>query len=171
MALSYTGNLRWYSLARAILTYVNDNTTSRFERVTVTPGLIAWDSCDCGALYLMVNQNFDCEVPPNQKVEVDPSMGCAAPYEGAEFVLQVMQCAPSPQGQSIAPTVKAEDEASRLVRRDAYEVRKAVREFLCTAEDARDVEWYIIDTQIVQGPSGGCVGTELRFRVGLQFEG
>lgn len=169
--MAYTGTLRWYSLAKAIIDYVNANTTSKFSRVVVTPGLIAWDGCDCGALYLMVNQNFDSEVPPNQKIEMDESTGCAAPYEGAEFVLQVMQCAPTPQGGTTSTKVEDEGAAARLVRRDAAEVRKAVRTFLCRAEEERDVEWYIIDTQIVQGPSGGCVGTELRFRVGLQFEG
>lgn len=166
----YTGSLRWYSLAKAILDYVNANTTSKFARVVVTPGLIAWDGCDCGALYIMVNQNYDSEDFPMQKIEKDISDACSAPYEGAEFVLQCMQCAPTPQGNSTAPPVADEDAAARLVRRDAYEVRKAVRTFLCAARNSEDVENFIIDVQIVQGPSGGCVGTELRFRIALMQE-
>jgi hypothetical protein len=166
----YTGTLRWYSLASDVIAYVNANTTSRFSRVSVVPGLIAWDGCDCGALYLMVNQTFDCEDFPMQKVTNDLSMGCGAPYEASELVLQVMECAPTPQGNSNATTVQAEDGAARLVRRDAYEVRRAVRAVLCAARNNEDITDFIIDNQIVQGPSGGCVGTELRFRVGLDME-
>jgi len=170
MSNRYSGNLRWYTLASDLIAYVNANTTSRFERVSVVPGLIAWDGCDCGALYLMVNQTYDSEDFPMQKVLADLSMGCGAPYEASELVLQVMECAPTPQGNSNTTTVQAEDEAARLVRRDAYEVRLAVRAFLCQARNAEEITDFIMDVQIVQGPSGGCVGTELRFRVGLDLE-
>lgn len=170
MSLRYSGTLRWYTLASDMLTYVNANTTSKFARAVVTPGLIAWDGCDCGALYLMVNQTYDCEDFPMQKVTNDLSMGCGAPYEASELVLQVMQCAPAPQGNSNAPSVSSEDAASRILRRDAYEVRKAVRAFLCQARTDEEITDFIMDVQIVQGPSGNCVGSELRFRVGLDME-
>jgi hypothetical protein len=97
-------------------------------------------------------------------------MGCGAPYEASELVLQVMECAPTPQGNSNSTSVEAEDAAARLVRMDAYEARKYVREFLCTQRNNEEITDFIIDGQIVQGPSGGCVGTELRFRVGLDME-
>jgi len=166
----YTGALRWYSLAADLLAYVNDNTTSRFGRVSLVPGLIAWDGCDCGALYLMINQTYDCEDFPMQKITADISGGCGAPYEASELVMQVMECAPTPQGNSNSTSVADEDKAARLVRRDAAEVRKAVRAFLCAARNSDDVEDFIVDVQIVQGPSGGCVGTELRFRVSMMME-
>jgi hypothetical protein len=167
---TYAGSSKWYTLSKAILAYVNANTTAQYGRVAVVPGLIAWDGCDCGALYLMVNQVYACETFPMQKTEADLSEGCTALYEAAEFVLQVMQCAPSPQGQSTAPTVAAQEAAAQLVRQDAYQTYRAVNGFLCTARDDRDVEDFIIDAQMVQGPSGGCVGTELRFRVALTWE-
>jgi hypothetical protein len=170
MSNRYSGSLRWYTLASDLLTYVNAHMTTRFERVSIVPGLIAWDGCDCGAIYLMVNQTFDCEDFPMQKVVNDLSMGCGAPYEASELVLQVMECAPTPQGNSNSTSVEAEDAAARLVRMDAYEARKYVREFLCTQRNNEEITDFIIDGQIVQGPSGGCVGTELRFRVGLDME-
>jgi hypothetical protein len=164
---AYTGPLKWFSLAKDILTYVNANTTAKYGRAAVVPGLIAWDGCDCGALYLMVNQTYASETFPMQKTEADLSEGCSALYEGAELVLQVMQCAPS---DLPAPTVAAQENAAMLVRRDAYETYRAVNSFLCTARADRDVEDFIMDAQMVQGPSGGCVGTELRFRVALTWE-
>lgn len=168
--MKYTGNLRWYSLAADLLAYVNANTTSVFDRVSLVPGLIAWDGCDCGAIYLMINQTYDCEDFPMQKIVNDLSMGCGAPYEASELVMQVMECAPTPQGNSSTTTVADEDAAARRVRRDAAETRKAVRAFLCQARNADDITDFIMDVQIVQGPSGGCVGTELRFRVGMDME-
>lgn len=166
----YTGKLRWYTLAADILAFVNANTTSRFGRVSLVPGLIAWDGCDCGAVYIMVNQTYDCEDFPMQKVTADISDGCGAPYEASELVIQVMECAPAPQGGSNSTSVADEDAAARLVRQDAAEVRNAVRKFLCAARGNDDVENFILDAQIVQGPSGNCVGTELRFRVSLMLE-
>lgn len=170
MTQRYTGDLRWYTLAAELLAFVNANTTSRFGRVSLVPGLIAWDGCDCGALYLTINQTYDCEDFPMQKVTNDMSDGCGAPYEASELVLQCMECAPTPQGNSNSTTVEDEDKTARLVRRDAAQVRKAVRAFLCQARNNDDVTDFIMDVQIVQGPSGGCVGTELRFRVGLDME-
>jgi hypothetical protein len=170
MSAPYTGPTRWFDLAVDILAAVQAGTTSTFSRATVEPGLIPWDGCDCGALYIMVNQMFDSEMFPQQKVDADQSDGCGAIYDAAEYVLQVMECAPSPVGHSRAPKAAVETSAAQLVQRDAYEVRKAVRSFLCNLRDERGVENYIIDTQIVQGPSGGCMGTELRFRVALMRE-
>lgn len=167
---AYTGPLKWFSLAKDILTHVNSRTTAQYGRVGVVPGLIAWDGCDCGALYLMVNQTYASDNFPMQKIDADISEGCTAVYEGAEFVLQVMQCAPSPVGQSNAPTVDAQEACAMLVRRDAYETYRAVNAFLCAAREDRDVEDFIVDAQLVQGPSGGCVGSELRFRVALTWE-
>lgn len=167
---TYSGSSKWFNLSKAIIAYVNSRTTTQFGRVAVVPGLIAWDGCDCGALYLMVNQAYASDTWPMQKTEADLSEGCTAIYEGAEFVLQVMQCAPSPQGQSSAPTVAAQEAAAQLVRRDAYETYRAVNAFLCAAREDRDVEDFILDAQMVQGPSGGCVGTELRFRIALTWE-
>lgn len=166
----YTGNLRWSTLAADLLAYVNANTTSKFGRVSLVPGLIAWDACDCGALYLMINQTYDSEDFPMQKVTNDLSMGCGAPYEASELVLQCMECAPTPVGNSQVTSVEDESTAARLVRRDAAEVRKAVRAFLCQARNDDNITDFIMDVQIVQGPTGGCVGTELRFRVGLDME-
>lgn len=170
MTRRYTGNLRWYSFAKELLVFVNANTTSRFGRVSLVPGLIAWDGCDCGALYLMINQTYDCEDFPMQKVVNDLSDGCGAPYEASELVLQVMECAPTPVGNSTSTPVADEDTCARLVRQDAAEVRKAVRSFLCSARNEEDITDWIMDVQIVQGPSGGCVGTELRMRVGMDME-
>lgn len=168
--MSYTGSLKWYTLARDILNAVVTGTTSTFPRATVVPGLIAWDGCDCGALYVYVNQVFASETFPMQKITNDLSDGCTALYESAEFVLQVMQCAPTPMSGSMVTSVADEDAAARLVRRDAYEAYRAVNRFLCAARDDRRIEDFIMDVSIVQGPSGGCVGTELRFRVGLTWE-
>lgn len=166
----YTGELRWYQLGKDILTYLDANTTSTFGRVAVVPGLIAWDGCDCGAMYLFANQTFEVEDWPNQKITNDISDQCSAPYEGTEYVLHVLECAPSGSGNSTAPTVEEQEAAARLVRRDAYQVRKYLKLWLCNARASEDIAEYIVDTQIVQGPEGGCVGTEIRFRVGLNQE-
>lgn len=168
--MSYTGELKWYSVAADVLAAINASTTSQFGRVGVVPGLIAWDECDCGLLAIYVNQEYESDDWPMQKVTRDISQGCGAIYDAAELVIHVVQCAPTPEGQANAPTVESEDAAARIVQRDRYQVRKALKLWLCEAADTRMIEDYIVDTTIIQGPTGGCVGTETRFRVALTGE-
>lgn len=161
------GILKWYVVAKACLGAAEANLSLAVDRATVVPGAIAWDACDCGALYVSVGLLYPSENFPEQQTVRDMAQPCMAPYETGEIVLQIMRCAPQPQGQNLYPDAADEDIAAQVVRRDAYEVMQAITQLLCDLKDQDQIEDFIIDTQTAQGPGGGCVGTELRFRVGL----
>lgn len=162
-----SGSLKWYTVAKMCLDAAQANLTIQVDRATVVPGAIAWDACDCGALYASVGLIYPSENFPEQQTTRDLATPCMAPYETGEIIVQIMRCAPQPQGQNSYPDAADEDASAQTVRRDAYEIMQAVAQLLCGLQDQDQIESFIIDTQVAAGPGGGCVGTELRFRVGL----
>lgn len=161
------GPLKWYTIAYTLMTEIRDSLTTQVERAGVVPGRIAWDGCDCGALYVSVGIVHPSETFPEQRGVADISDACGAPYEVAEIIIQLMRCAPMPQGQNLSPSPEDLDISAQIVRQDGYEAMRAANLKLCTMRDTAEIENFIIDTQQAAGPQGGCVGTELRLRVGL----
>jgi hypothetical protein len=161
-----TGPLKWYTVASALETAVYAELTTKPDRHSVVPGAIAWDECDCGLLAVSVAQVFLSDRFPDQ-VGAPAGIRCDAAYEVGEFVIQIIRCAPGADGQSLAPTTAALDASAQEVLRDAYETLKAASETLCTMQDARDISSFMLRPLTAQGPSGDCVGNELRVYVAL----
>lgn len=160
-----TGALKWYTVASRLEAAAYAALTDIPDRHGVVPGAIAWDACDCGMLAVSVAQVYPSEAFPDpQTVKVG---NCDAPFEVAELVVQIIRCAPSPEGQDLWPTVAALDASAQQVARDAYEVAHAVAVELCEMHAAREVYDFLVRPQTSQGPAGGCVGTELRALVAL----
>ena len=161
-----TGPLKWYTVAAALETAVYAELTTKPDRHSVVPGAIAWDECDCGLLAVSVAQIFLSNQFPDQ-VAAPAGIRCDAAWEVGEFVIQVIRCAPNPEGDDLAPTTAALNASAQEVLQDAYEMLKAASETLCSMEDARDISSFMLRPRTAQGPSGGCVGNELRAFVAL----
>lgn len=160
-----SGPLKWYTVAETLRQAVHAELTVVPQRSGVVPGAIAWDECDCGLLSVSVAQIFPSETFPDLLTE--PSGSCDASHEVAEIVIQVVRCAAQPEGQDFAPGVADLDASAQEVLRDAYEMITATRETLCAMESDRDVYAWLLRPLTSQGPSGACVGNELRVFVGL----
>lgn len=160
-----TGELKWYTVASTLEQAVYAALTDTPDRHGVVPGAIAWDACDCGMLAVSIAQVYPSEnFPAPQAVKVG---NCDAPYEVGELVVQVIRCAPNAEGQNLFPSTAALDTSARQVARDAYETLRAVSVKLCEMNEARDISDFLVRPQVTQGPSGGCVGSELRALVSL----
>jgi hypothetical protein len=159
------GPLKWYELAESVRVAVHNALTVKPLRSGVVPGAIAWDECDCGLLAVSVNQIYPSDRFPD--LIQQPTGNCGAAFNVAELVIQVVRCAPNPEGQSLSPTVAELDASAREVLQDAYEMICSVLEQLQAMEDARDISAFMLRPLTAQGPSGGCVGNELRALVGL----
>ena len=160
-----SGELKWYTVASRLETAVYEALTDTPDRHGVVPGAIAWDACDCGMLAVSVAQVYPSETFPDPQAA--PFGACQAPWEVAELVVQIIRCAPNPEGQSLHPSTAALDTSAQQVARDAYETLRAVSLELCDMNEQRDITDYLIRPQVAQGPQGGCVGTELRALVSL----
>lgn len=161
-----TGPLKWYTVAAALETAVYAELSIKPARHSVVPGAIAWDECDCGVLAVSVAQIFLSDRFPDQ-VAAPAGIRCDAAWEVGEFVIQVIRCAPNPPDSLTAPTTAELDASAQEVLRDAYEMLKATSETLCSMEDDRDISSFMLRPLTAQGPSGGCVGNELRVFVAL----
>jgi len=160
-----TGDLKWYTVASRLEAAVYEALTDEPQRHGVVPGAIAWDACDCGMLAVSIAQVYPSEEFPVPQTA--PFGACQAPWEVAEVIVQIIRCAPNPEGQSLYPSTEAQDSSAQQVARDAYETLRAVSLELCDMNETRDIADYLIRPQVAQGPQGGCVGTELRALVSL----
>jgi len=161
-----SGPLKWYTVASTIEQAVYAELTIKPVRHSVVPGAIAWDECDCGLLAVSVAQVFLTEQFPDQLAR-RVGNACDAPWEVAEIVVQVVRCAPNPDDPMIAPTTAELDASAREVLTDAYEMLEAVSVKLCQMNRDRDISDFMVRPLTAQGPSGGCVGNELRAYVAL----
>lgn len=162
-----SGELKWYLVAAALRDAVYAELTTKPDRAGVVPAAIAWDECDCGILAVSVARVYLSDVFPDELTTRAAASGCDPAWEVAEIVIQIIRCAPSPEGDRFAPTVAALDASAQEVARDAYETLLSASVKLCQMRDARDIVDFLISPQVAQGPSGGCVGTELRVLVAL----
>jgi hypothetical protein len=92
---------------------------------------------------------------------------CDAPYEVGEFVIQVIRCAPNPDDVGNPPTLADLDASAQGVLRDAYEMLKGTSMLLCEMNRDREIADFMLRPLTAQGPTGGCVGNELRAYVSL----
>lgn len=159
-----TGTDKWYQVAAALRDAIIADLTTGVDRSCLVPGEIAWDGCTCGALYVGHGQLYLSDRFPEQRGVVDGP--CDSPWEVQELIFALMRCAPNPSGVTFEVSCTDLDASALQVRIDAQELLNAVSHKLCAMVNV-DIEDFIIDTQVTKGPSGGCVGTELRIRVGL----
>jgi len=164
-----SGDMKWYVLAETLRQALHADLTLKPDRSGVVPGAIAWDECDCGLLAVSYAQIYPSETFPD--LILNPAGNCDASVEVIELVIQLIRCAPNPgtdlSGNDLAPSVAALDASAQEALRDAYELIQSVRETLCQMQENRDILEYLLRPLTPQGPSGGCVGNELRVFVGL----
>lgn len=160
-----TGPLKWYTVASMLEQAVYADLTTQPDRHSVVPAAIAWDACDCGLLAVSRAQIYLSEQFPSPVAQ--PVGNCGAPYEVGEYVIQIIRCAPNPDDQTGAPTTEELDASAQEIERDAYELLKAVSVKVCEMKADGSISNFLLRPLTAQGPSGGCVGNELRLFVAL----
>jgi hypothetical protein len=163
------GALKWYVIAAAL----RDATFTALDpspcRYGVVPGAIAWDECECGALYVTILRTFLSDTFPEVQ-EAPVGIGSDAVWEVAEIVLQVLRCAPQPDAPAqLAPEANPMDDAARLMAQDSFNMLAAVQLELCTMKNSipEDISDFLIMEATAVGPEGLCVGTEMHVMVAL----
>ena len=132
----------------------------------VVPGAIAWDTCDteCGQLSVSLTRLFLTDTFPNQSVLDTP---CAAGELVGEYLVQIIRCAPLPQGDSTTVPCARLEQAALVNVVDAKLVLNGVTCGLTELKDDRVIADYAIGPSVTRGPDGGCVGSELLVQVSL----
>lgn len=136
--------------------------------LTVTPsreittfGEIAWDECDCGQLAVTLKRLFPSSLfPIDQAAE---RANCSHAYIIAELSVSIVRCVPGFTEDGEPPTPDDLKDALLLAASDAYLVRTTTQCILQGMYDAapQTIADFLIGSQAVVGPLGGCAGTDL----------
>jgi hypothetical protein len=141
-------------------------------RVCVVPGAIAYDSCEGGGqLVVSATQEYVSEQFPTPATDISSNSGCSAPYLVVEFLFSLIRCAPTPTGLDTTVSCEALDETAILIGKDAYAMRTALKCCLEALLDTHFIVDYTMSPIVKVGPQGGCVGNEVRVRVGFTWLG
>lgn len=170
--MAITTDLTFWSIPDTLVTNIaNAIKTTRggdLMRACVVPGAIAWDGCVCGALYVAVVRWFLSETfPVNAQGPDVRTTPCEMPWLVAEIAIQIVRCAPNPQGLSIDVECTALTESAKTVASDAYWTFTTALSTLCAMKDADTIIDFSFGEQNAVGPEGGCVGSELHVFVAM----
>jgi hypothetical protein len=142
------------------------------DRACVVPGDIAWDGCNCGLLAVSVRRWFLTDNFPESSVGIGTSAivratPCDLPWLVGELRLQVVRCAPIPDGNALSVLCPELDAAAQVLLSDAYVSLTETVSTLCELRESEQIIDYVLGDQETQGPAGDCVGSELTAQVGL----
>lgn len=159
--------LTFYAVPNLILDAVEEALATTIggavNRACVVPGAIAWDDCECGALYVSVNRWFLSDTFPATQSADQRTGPCELAYLVGEIVIQVMRCAPTASGRTVtSPTCAQLDEAAKIMAVDAYTTLTTTLALLCGMKRDNLIIDFSLGEQSASGPEGMCVGSELR---------
>lgn len=163
----YLGPRAHYEIGHVVLNdleaALTDSIGGPVERVSMVPGEVAWDKCDCGLLAMTVRRMWiSDEFPEGQFAQsIVRQSPCNLPWLVGEHRIQVVRCAPNPTGTSLAPTTAELDRAAEILIADAHVTINTVTATLCDLKETDQIIDYTIGELDTQGPDGGCVGFEL----------
>lgn len=140
------------------------------NRVGLFPGAeVPWDECECGLLALNVLNMYNSRGGMLQSAG-DVYQNCEPPVRVATFQLTVARCIPvsAPNDVMQAPTTDEMIAAFAVQEEDAFLVWSATQCVLNQLDDPTNpqVAAQLVNERISVGPQGGCVGTQLTFKVG-----
>jgi hypothetical protein len=142
------------------------------QRACVVPGEIVWDGCNCGLLAISVRRWFLTDDFPEGSIGFGESTTtratpCDLPWLVAELRLQVVRCAPIPDGQALSVPCPELAATAQILLSDAYVLLTETVRTLCELREADQIIDYVVGAEETQGPAGDCVGVELVAQVGL----
>lgn len=171
MTIALTGYGAFYTVLRLVrdanIAELQRTDAGSPPRVAIVPGAIAWDDCSekCGQLALSLSRFFLADQFP---IELTTTSGAqTGAILVADVSIQIIRCAPEPQGNALAPAVSALEASAKTVLDDAYAILCSTMTELQDLLDQQQIFDYLVRQQLVMGPEGGCVGSELLVAIGL----
>jgi hypothetical protein len=141
------------------------------DRACVVPGEIVWDDCNCGLLAVSVRRWFLTDNFPETSAAFGANTiratPCDMPYLVGEVRVQVVRCAPIPDGNALSVPCPELDTAAQVLLSDAYVTLTETVSTLCELRETDQIIDYVLGEQETQGPAGDCVGSELVAQVAL----
>lgn len=170
-----TGSAAFYTIITNVLHDLADALAitmgGRPSRIVIMPGGIAWDECgaDCGSLIASLGEVYLTDTFPHMGTIRNPVelSYCRASWMVGNFVIQILRCAPVPQGNELTVSDTALAASAQVVMSDACIV---LDNAACSLQRMKDIDMFIdysVSNSVMQGPEGGCVGSELSVSIAL----
>lgn len=143
------------------------------ERACVVPGEVVWDNCNCGLLAVSVRRWFLTDNFPESSAGLGGNATtfragpCDLPWLVGELRLEVVRCAPIPDGNALSVPCPELEAAAEVLLSDAYVALTETVSTLCELREDERIIDYVMGDQETRGPAGDCVGTELTAQVAL----
>lgn len=171
----YRGPSGFYDVANVLVTELEaalaGSDGGAVERACVVPGEIVWDACNCGLLAVSVRRWFLTDSFPETSAafgaNVIRATPCDLPWLVGELRVQVVRCAPIPDGNALSVPCPELDETARILLSDAYVTLTETVATLCELRETDQIIDYVLGDQETLGPAGDCVGSELVAQVAL----
>lgn len=168
------GPLGFYTVSQTLLVDIYDALSDSLggapQRSCVVPGEIVWDQCNCGLLAISPRHWFVSDEFPEGALGrgVLRESPCDLPWLVGEITIQVVRCAPTPEGATMisVPCSKL-DAAAQILISDAYVTLTETISTLCELKATDQIVDYVLGEQVTSGPEADCVGSELSVFVGL----
>ena len=135
------------------------------DRAIVTVGQIAWDECPCGQLAVTLVEMFPAETFPTFTLR--GSIRCPPGLWIAHYTVEMLRCASGSSDTGTPPTPAALASDALLAVKDAHAVRAGVRCCLEVEGAAARIIQFGVGRQLMVGPQGGCVGSDLDVYIAL----
>ena len=130
----------------------------------VVPGDIAIDTCDCGgSLWATLHAQFFSDSFPS----ISGQSACSAAYVVGECELMIARCAPIPQDETLLVSCTQLDTCSAITDSDAWILLNGLACILQGYVNDGTIIDYLVNRQVIVGPSGGCVGSSVSFSIAL----
>lgn len=154
----------------AASTALSGSSSGPVGRVELYPGAeVPWDECDCGLLAVNVVQMYNSRGAMLQNAG-DVYQNCEPPIRVASYQLTVVRCLPvtDPGDVTRPPTAAENITAFAVQEEDSFLVWSATQCILNQLDDPTQpkVAAQLVSDRTSLGPQGGCVGTQLNFKVG-----
>ena len=161
-----------YDVAARLVTDVSTELSAvglAVTRAAVYPAMIPWDGCECGTLAVAVQRQYlTTSFPAVADAEQVP---CGGGFVAADLLVQLLRCAPTPDGRSVAPGVGPLEDTAKLILTDAWVALSTAQCTLAALEEEGVIVEYVVRPQAFAGPQGGCVGSVLAVTVAVEQSG
>jgi hypothetical protein len=167
--VQYRGPGAFYQIGNVLVTNLSavlaDSLGGPVQRACVVPGEVVWDGCTCGLLAVSVRRwTLTDEFPDGSSgfiQSVTRSTPCDLPWLVGELHVEVVRCAPIPEGGALDVPCADLDAAAEVLVSDAYVTLTETVATLCELRETDQIVDYVLNDQDTRGPRGDCVGSEL----------
>lgn len=140
-------------------------TPPKMRIVLMTPGNIAWDSCDCGQFAQTIQSDYPSTRFPQETTQDAQVGGCKFGPLAVQVLASITRCTPTFKSNTLPtpPTPTALLTSALQFEGDAYALRVGIECCLADYKKQRRIANFTVGRVNRVGPEGACGGPEVQY--------